>query len=348
MAERQYRVPSPEEAVEQLVGMLELEQLAPAEEGGTHPHTEDRFLGPVFEQAFWRVFGGQVLAQSAVAAMRTVEPARAIHSVHGYFLRPGDSAEPIEIGVERLRDGGSFSARRSQAYQDGRPILSMIASFQQPSPGPLHQLEMPSGIPEPDQLPAPHELIGHVRHPVMQEWGRGRPFEIRHVDRPIYLEEDRKPRAVNAVWMRTKTPLPDDPVIHRAALLYASDYTLLEPVLRRHGLYWAKPGMKVASLDHAMWWHRDARADEWLLYVQTSPAAQGSRGLAQGHIFTAEGRLVATVSQEGMVRRPEGIGPRVRERIQRSMTDRTKTRQQANRKYGATWSWRAEPGRTEG
>lgn len=342
MAEHQYRVPSPEEAVEQLVGMLELEQLAPAEEGGTHPHTEDRFLGPAFEQAFWRVFGGQVLAQSAVAAMRTVDPDRAIHSVHGYFLRPGDSAEPIEIGVERLRDGGSFSARRSQAYQGGVPILSMIASFQRRSSGPLHQLQMPAGIPEPDQLASPQELIGHVKHPVMQEWGRGRPFEIRHVDRPLYLEEDRDPRPVNAVWMRAKAPLPDDPVVHRAAILYASDYTLLEPVLRRHGLYWAKPGMKVASLDHAMWWHRDARADEWLLYVQTSPSAQSSRGLAQGHIFSAGGDLVVTVAQEGMVRRPEGLGAKVRERIQRSMVSRGSARQQAEHRYSPVWSWRSE------
>lgn len=341
VADRQYRVPSPEEAVDQLVGMLELKELEPAEEGGAHPHTEDRFLGPVFEQAFWRVFGGQVLAQCAVAAMRTVEPDRAIHSVHGYFLRPGDSTEPIEIGVERLRDGGSFSARRSQAYQGGRPILSMIASFQRPSPGPAHQLEMPAGIPEPGQLASPHELIGHVRHPVMQEWGRGRPFEIRHVDRPIYLEADRQPHAVNAVWMRTKASLPDDPAIHRAALLYASDYTLLEPVLRRHGLHWAKPGMKIASLDHAMWWHRDARADDWLLYVQNSPAAQGSRGLAQGHIFTTEGRLVATVAQEGMVRPPEGLGPKVKEQVRQAVLSRRKGRQDMEQRYRAAWSWRA-------
>ncbi|GAA1186411.1 acyl-CoA thioesterase [Nesterenkonia xinjiangensis] len=336
MPERPYRIPTPAEAVERLVGMLDLEQLDPAEAAGS----EERFRGPVFDQAFWRVFGGQVLAQSAIAAVRTVDSARVIHSVHGYFLRPGDATKPLEIGVERLRDGGSFSARRSQAYQDGRPILSMIASFQRPSPGPTHQQEMPLDIPAPEELAPPHELVGHVKHPVMQEWGHGRPFEIRHVDRPIYLEGDTVPRASNAVWMRARAPLPEDPNIHRAAILYASDYTLLEPVLRRHGLYWAKPGMKVASLDHAMWWHRDAAADEWLLYVQHSPSAQSSRGLGAGAIYNRDGALVATVAQEGMVRRPQGLRPRIQERIQHSMVRSSRTQRQLDRKYGSAWASR--------
>lgn len=337
MPERPYRVPTPAEAVDRLVGMLDLEQLESAEDAGGG---EDLFRGPVFDQAFWRVFGGQVLAQSAIAAMRTVDPERIIHSVHGYFLRPGDATKPLEIGVERLRDGGSFSARRSQAYQDGRPILSMIASFQRPSPGPTHQREMPLDIPAPEELAAPHELVGHVKHPVMQEWGHGRPFEIRHVDRPIYLEGDAVPRPTNAVWMRARAPLPDDPTVHRAAILYASDYTLLEPVLRRHGLYWAKPGMKVASLDHAMWWHRDAAADEWLLHVQHSPSSQSSRGLSTGAIYNRDGALVATVAQEGMVRRPQGLKPRIQERIQQSMVRRPRASQKLDRKYGSAWASR--------
>ena len=337
MPERPYRVPSPAEAVERLVGMLDLEDLEPV--AGVRG-SEARFRGPVFDQAFWRVFGGQVLAQSAVAAMRTVDPDRMIHSVHGYFLRPGDATKPLEIGVERLRDGGSFSARRSQAYQDGQPILSMIASFQRPSPGPVHQDQMPPNIPDPEDLAAPHELVGHVRHPVMQEWGHGRPFEIRHVDRPIYLEEDRVPRASNAVWMRARARLPEDVNIHRAAILYASDYTLLEPVLRRHGLYWAKPGLKVASLDHAMWWHRDAAADDWLLYVQTSPGAQSSRGLGRGAIYDRDGALVASVVQEGMIRPPQGIRPKIRERLQQSVVRNVRTQQQLNRKYGGAWNSR--------
>lgn len=337
MSERPYRVPTPAQAVDRLVGMLDLEDLGPAEGA---PGTEERFRGPVFDQAFWRVFGGQVLAQSATAAMRTVDPERIIHSVHGYFLRPGDATKPLEIGVERLRDGGSFSARRSQAYQDGRPILSMIASFQRPSPGPTHQQDMPLDIPGPEELAAPHELVGHVKHPVMQEWAHGRPFEIRHVDRPIYLEDDTVPRASNAVWMRTRASLPEDPNIHRAAILYASDYTLLEPILRRHSLYWAKPGLKVASLDHAMWWHREAVADDWLLYVQHSPSAQGSRGLGAGAIYTRDGALVATVAQEGMVRRPQGLRPRIQERLQQSVVRSSRTQRRLDRQYGGAWASR--------
>ncbi|GAA1817575.1 acyl-CoA thioesterase [Nesterenkonia flava] len=336
MPERQYRVPTPEQSVEQLVGMLQLESL-PVERSEGEARAEDRFLAPVLEQAFWRVFGGQVLAQSAAAAMQTVDPERAIHSVHGYFLRPGDATKPIEIRVERLRDGGSFSARRSQAYQDGRPILSMIASFQRPSPGPAHQLPMPENIPEPEDLAPPEELVGHVKHPVVQEWGRGRPFDIRHIDRPIYLEADRHPRPTTAVWMKTKTTLPDDPNIHRAALLYASDYTLLEPIMRRHGLYWAKPGLKMASLDHALWWHRPARADDWLLYVQDSPSSQSARGLGTGSLYTREGMLVATVAQEGMVRPPQGLKPKLAETFQRTMVAGGRNQRQLNERYGTAW-----------
>ncbi len=304
---------------------------------GSGPGREERFLGPTHQQAFWRVFGGQVLAQSAVAAMHTVPRERAIHSVHGYFLRPGDAKKPLEIGVDRLRDGRSFSARRAQAYQGGVPILSMIASFQTASPGPSHQMEVPPGIPQPEDLAAPHELIGHVKHPIMQEWAWGRPFEIRHIDRPLYVSPDPHPLAHNAVWMRARTKLGDDPQIHRAAILYASDYTIMESTLRRHGLYWSKPEMRVASLDHALWWHRDARADEWLLYVQASPAAQGSRGLGQGHIFTREGELVASVAQEGMVRRPEGIKPLIKEQIRRTAVGSSRTSRQAHRTYDDSW-----------
>ncbi|WP_300344763.1 acyl-CoA thioesterase II [Nesterenkonia sp.] len=332
MPESEYRVPDPQETVAQLVAMLDLQPLeAEDSEGRT------RFLAPAFPQAFWRVFGGQVLAQSITAAMRTVDAERTVHSVHGYFLRAGDSSKPIEVAVERLRDGGSFSARRSQAYQDGRPILSMISSFQKPGPGLSHQMPMPQNLPAPEELASPDELVGHVKHPVVQEWGRGRPFEIRHVDRPIYLEADRDRRPTTAVWLKTRAELPDDPNIHRAAILYASDYTLLEPVLRQHGYYWAKPGLKVASLDHAFWWHRHARADQWLLYVQDSPSAQGARGLGTGSIYTQSGDLVATVAQEGMIRPPQGLRPKIQETFQRRAVGIGRSRRQLNQRYSSAW-----------
>ncbi|WP_261623593.1 acyl-CoA thioesterase [Nesterenkonia marinintestina] len=333
MSPRDAQVPNPQQAADQLAAMFDLEELGAGE--GTRT-TEDRFLGRVQEQAFWRVFGGQVLAQAAQAGMRTVAEDRVIHSLHGYFLRPGDATRPIEFGVERLRDGGSFSARRTHAYQDGVPILSMIASYQRPSRGPDHQRPMPAGIPDPDDLPSPRELVGHVDHPIIQEWAHGRPFEIRHVDRPLYLEADRVPRPHNAVWMRCRGRLPDDPNLHRAAILYASDYTLLEPVLRNHRLYWGRPGMKIASLDHAMWWHRDAPADDWLLFVQESPSAQGARGLGTGSIFDRSGRHVATVAQEGMVRAPDGLAPWLKERILRARVGKV-TRSPRTASYEPVW-----------
>ncbi|WP_255769528.1 acyl-CoA thioesterase [Pseudarthrobacter sulfonivorans] len=272
---------------------------------------EDIFVGPTQPQPAQRVFGGQVLAQSLVASMRTVDPDRFVHSMHGYFLRPGDANKPITFGVQRLRDGRSFSARRVQAYQEGVPILSMIASFQDTDEGVDHESAMPSGIPDPESLPTTAELLGKFDHPVAQHWAFERPFDIRHVDPPLYVSAKGKREARNAVWMKTFGAMPDDSNLHRAALAYASDYTLLESILRRHGLSWITPGMSVASLDHAMWWHRPARVDEWLLYVQESPSAQGARGLATGKIFNRAGQLVASVAQEGMVRLPTDLKDKV-------------------------------------
>jgi acyl-CoA thioesterase II len=228
-----------------------------------------------------------------------------VHSMHGYFLRAGDSDEPITFAVERLRDGRSFSARRVHAIQFGKPILSMIASFQQDAPGVDHQDRMPE-VPAPEDLPTTQELLGHIDHPIAQYWARERPIDLRHVQSPVYWKADPEPAARQAVWMRVPGAMPDDPLLHRAVLGYSSDYTLLESVLRRHGLAWATPGLKAASLDHAMWWHRPLRADEWLLYVQSSPSASGARGLGIGRIFSRDGRLVASVAQEGMLRVPLG------------------------------------------
>lgn len=265
---------------------------------------EDIFTGVSEWMPMGRVFGGQVLAQSAIAASRTVEEDRHIHSLHGYFLRPGDIGKPVTFAVDRIHDGRSFSTRRTQAYQEGRPILSMIASFQDEDPGLDHQVDMPSDIPDPESLPSDSELLNGIDHPIARYWATGRAFDIRHVGEPVYFGSVKERVPHQAVWMKAIDRLPDDPLLHRAALAYASDYSLLEPILRRHDAAWSTPGMKVASLDHAMWWHRFGRVDEWLLYVQESPNAIGGRGLATGRIYTRKGVLLATVAQEGMIRVP--------------------------------------------
>ena len=281
-----------------LISLMDLRALGEDDRG------QDLFEGDSQHQPHGRVFGGQVLGQTLVAASRTVQRDRRVHSMHGYFLRPGDSTEPIQFAVERLRDGRSFTARRVHALQFGKPILSMIASFQDEDGGFDHADEMPD-VPGPDELPTAADLMGHIDHPATQYWSYGRPFDLRHVQKPIYLEPDPEPSARQAVWMKAPAPLPDDELLHRAVLGYVSDYTLLESVLRRHSQSW-KVGVKMASLDHAMWWHRPVRVDEWLLYVQSSPSAQGGRGLGIGRIFSQDGRLVASVAQEGMIRPPRG------------------------------------------
>lgn len=283
-----------------LQGLLDVLDLQPQ---GQDARGQDLFVGASQPQPHGRVFGGQVLGQTLVAAGRTVAATRPVHSMHGYFLRAGDSSEPITFSVERLRDGRSFSARRVHAIQFGEPILSMIASFQDDAPGFDHQDPMPD-VPDPETLPTVHDLLGQIDHPVAQYWSRARSIDLRHVEAPIYWQAGAERVAHQVVWMRTVAPMPDDPLLHRAVLGYASDYTLLESVLRRHGATWAMPGLKAASLDHAMWWHRPVRADEWLLYAQASPSASGARGLSTGRIFSRDGRLVATVAQEGMLRPP--------------------------------------------
>lgn len=263
---------------------------------------EDIFTGPSQWMPLGRVFGGQVLAQSLVAAQRTIAEDRSVHSMHGYFLRAGKVDLPITFSVDRIHDGRSFSTRRTQAYQDGVPILSMIASFQHEDVGLEHQATMPSDLAGPESLPSVAESLGAIDHPVAQFWATQRPFDMRHIPSPIYLSVQGEHVAHQAVWIKAIGTLPDDPNLHRAALAYASDYSILEPILRRHGYPWSTPGMKVASLDHAMWWHRFGRVDEWLLYVQESPNARGGRGLSLGRIYSRDGILLASVAQEGMIR----------------------------------------------
>jgi len=266
--------------------------------------SEDIFTGPSQWMPLGRIFGGQVLAQSLVAAQRTIDDDRSVHSMHGYFLRPGNVELPITFSVDRIHDGRSFSTRRTQAYQDGVPILSMIASFQEDDDGLEHQADMPVGLPEPEDLPSAAESLSGIDHPVANFWATQRAFDLRHIPSPIYFSVEGEHVPHQAIWVKALGTLPDDPNLHRAALAYASDYTILEPILRAHGVSWGTPGLKAASLDHAMWWHRFGRVDEWMLYVQESPNAKGGRGLSLGRIFSRDGVLLASVAQEGMVRVP--------------------------------------------
>lgn len=265
--------------------------------------TEDIFTAESQPMPIGRIYGGQVLAQSILAAARTLPEERVVHSMHGYFLRPGDATQGVTLSVDRIHDGRSFSTRRTQAFQDGVPIFSMIASFQDEDPGLEHQEAMPVDVPGPDETPGIAEAI--LTHPLARRMLADHPVEVRHIPSPIYLEVEGERRPAQAVWMRVRDRLPDDPAIHRAAFAYLSDMTIQETILRAHGIAWATPGLKVASLDHAMWWHRFGRADEWVLYTQNSPNSRGGRGLATGRMFSEDGRLLASVAQEIMVRVPD-------------------------------------------
>lgn len=264
------------------------------------------FRGPSRDLGGRSVFGGQVVGQAMVAAHRTVE-GRVPHSLHAYFLLPGDMAAPIVYEVERIRDGGSFSARRVQAIQHGRPILSMIASFQVPQHGFEHQLPMPE-VPPPESLRSTHELVpewlksaGDVHPRIIASLSRHPAVEFK----PVYAWNPLNPDVSlprQAIWFKVNQQLPDDAMLHRCLLAYASDFNLIGTALRPHGKSWYSPEMQVASLDHALWFHRDGRVDDWLLYSMDSPTAQDTRGLARGLIHDRQGRLIASVAQEGLMR----------------------------------------------
>ena len=265
---------------------------------------EDVYSGASLPQLHGRVYGGQVLAQALLAAGATVPEGRLPHSMHGYFLRAGDIHQPVDLAVERLRDGRSFSARRTHAYQGGKAILSMIASFQEDQDGIEHTSRMPEA-PDPDEVESAQALLAGIDHPIAHFWSRQTAFDVRHVDGALYLAPGQEKTDHQLVWMRSRGPVPDDQLLHRALLAYACDQIMLEPVLRQSGHSWQTPGLSIASLDHAMWWHRDVRVDEWLLYVQSSSSAQGSRGLGSARVFAQDGTLVASIAQEGMIRVPD-------------------------------------------
>ena len=287
-------------AIETLLAILDLEPLE---------HNLFRGLSP---QVGWqRVFGGQVIGQALVAAARTVEGRRA-HSLHAYFMRPGDPSVPILYEVDRIRDGNSFATRRVVAIQHGQAIFSMSASFQIEEPGFDHQIPMPN-VPPPEELPSEAELRELYLHAAPQSvrryWEHERPIELRPVDLRHYVS--REPlEPSQSVWVRATGALPDDVDVHRCVLAYASDMTLLDTSLFAHGRAIFDHDLQVASLDHALWFHRPFRADDWLLYAMDSPSASGARGFNRGSLFSRDGRLVASVAQEGLIRqRPHTDAP---------------------------------------
>jgi len=266
---------------------------------------ENIFRGQSQDLGWGTVFGGQVLGQALSAAAQTVPGDRLAHSLHAYFLRPGDVSRPVIYEVDRIRDGSSFTTRRVVAVQKGEAIFNLDASFQKHEQGFEHADPMPSA-PAPEDLQTTQERLTPFASrlpPLLRRRALGdRPFELRPVgdiDDPVLPA----PRAaLRMVWLRAAAPLPDDPSLHRYLLAYASDWSFLSTALLPHGVTWLTPGMQVASLDHAIWFHQPLRVDDWLLHVIDSPAAHGARGLVRGRVFTRDGRLVASTAQEGLIR----------------------------------------------
>jgi acyl-CoA thioesterase-2 len=269
----------------------------------------NHFRGASTDEERVRVFGGQVAGQALIAAARTIdEPGRHVHSLHAYFLRPGDPKKPILYEVDRIRDGRSFATRRVVAIQHGRAIFNLQASFHdEETGGPDHHVDMDEGLTPPDELPDFHTRMAPHRERIGSWYERPRPIDLRYVDGDPFNREG-EPSSTQHVWLRAngslrgELSLPDDPVLHACLLTYASDMTLLDTTLLPFGLPFDHPGLQMASLDHAMWFHRPFRVDEWLMYQQRAISTGASRGLAGGAIFTADGSLAVSVVQEGLAR----------------------------------------------
>ena len=275
-----------------LLDLLDLEQIE-----------LDIFRGRSPDDRRQRVFGGQVAGQALVAAGRTVPADRPVHSLHAYFIRPGDPAVPLVYIVDRVRDGRSFTTRRVSVIQHGKVIFTLSASFHHAEPGPDHSAPMPQA-PPPESVPPHAERLEKVFGREAAKYFRDNPIDLRFVG-PLSVEAQRDPSLrtdQSLVWLRADGDMPDDPLLHVCLMTYASDMTLLDSILLRHGLSWADGSTTGASLDHAMWFHRPFRVDRWLLYAQESPSATGARGLARGQVFTQEGHLVVSVVQEGLIR----------------------------------------------
>jgi acyl-CoA thioesterase-2 len=277
-------------AVDELIALLDLE-----------PIEVNIFRGVSPDVARQRVFGGQVAGQALVAAVRTTEPGFSVDSLHAYFLRPGDPSVPILYEVERIRDGRSFITRRVVAIQHGKPIFHLQVSFHVDEQSFEHQFPMPDGIPDPESLPDFKTRMAEFKDLMGEEYERDRAIDFRPVE---WSPRDRKKALppMQNVWIRADGTLPDDPVLHACVVTYASDMTLLDTATLPHALGALEHGVFMASLDHAMWFHRPFRADEWLLYSQDSPTTSRARGLARGLIFTRSGDLAVSVVQEGLIR----------------------------------------------
>ncbi|WP_344299979.1 acyl-CoA thioesterase [Sinomonas flava] len=266
-----------------------------------------------------KAYGGDMVAQAAAAAMLSAGTDRRLHSMHSYFMRPVDIGAEVRYEVELLRDGRGYSTRQVRGYQNGKPVYAALASFQVPEDGAELAPAMPAGVPAPETLPTSAEYLADVEPGTREAgtmteeakayWSGGRSFDTRHVPGPVYVRVEGEPVPHQAVWVRAFSPLEGATAgaltadqLHTAALAYVCDYTIIEPTLRALGLAWADPGLTTASLDHAMWFHRPARVDDWLLYVQEAAGAQSGRGLGLGRFYDTDGRLVATVAQEALVR----------------------------------------------
>lgn len=281
-------------AVEELISILDLE-----------PLERNLFRGRSPQSGWQRVFGGQVISQALVAAQRTVEPDRHVHSLHCYFMRPGDPEVPIIYEVDRIRDGKSFTTRRVVAIQHGEAIFSLSASFQVDEPGLEHAIEMPEGIPAPETLLSEKELVSQfidqLPETLRKYWQRERPIEFKPVSLTHYMTREKLPPKQH-MWIRVTGPVPDDRALQAAVLAYLSDMTLLDTSLFAHGRSFFDRDIQMASLDHAMWFHRPHRLDDWFLYTQDSPNTSGARGFTRGAIYARDGTLVASVAQEGLIR----------------------------------------------
>jgi len=287
-------------ALNNLLKILDLEQL-----------DDNLFRGMSPQDGWQRVYGGQVLGQALMAAIRLVPPTRIANSLHAYFLLGGDPKHPILYEVERTRDGGSFSTRRVKAVQHGRMIFVMGVSFHDPESGFDHAAPMPD-VPKPEDLKSANEvfaaLLDKLPENMRTYWSRERPIDMRPVDLSRYMKREiRDP--VQSIWLKPNGVLPDEPAIHQGMLAYASDLTLLDTALIAHAKLLFDADMQLASLDHALWFHRPFRWDDWILYAQDSPSASGARGFCRGALYTRDGTLIASTVQEGLMRKRVTTGP---------------------------------------